>query len=71
MGCNSCGNKVKPAVKTTAAKGSGTKKTKKKSAPKPVTKFMHVRGSSANRRRAFNTLQARAQKIAKRKEKQI
>lgn len=71
MGCNSCGGRKNPAAKVNTNKVSGTKKTKKKSEPKPVTKFMHIQGSSANRRRAFNTLQARAQKIAKRKEKQI
>lgn len=71
MGCSSCASKARRNVKvnrqTNVTKAERTKEKK----PKPVTKFMHVKTSGVNMRRAFSALQARAQKRVRRKEKQI
>jgi len=72
MGCSSCASKAKRATPV-ATKKVVQKETqaKKKRKVKPVTKFMHLQASGINMRRAFNSLQARAQKRAKKKGKQI
>ena len=71
MGCSSCsGNSNRVTKVTTKNVVSKNDKVSSKK-PKPATKFMHVKVSGVNMKRAFNVVQARAQKRAKRKAKQI